>query len=55
MRTANYDYIRHGALTLFAALNYLEDRIIRRSARRHTHAEWLAFLKQIDRESLECQ
>lgn len=48
VRTATHDYIRHGTLTLFAALNYLDGKIIRRTAQRHTHAEWLAFLKQID-------
>jgi transposase len=51
VRTATHDYIRHGTLTLFAALNYLDGRIIRRTAQRHTHAEWLAFLKQIDSEA----
>jgi transposase len=51
IRTATHDYIRHGTLTLFAALNYLDGRIIRRTAARHTHAEWLAFLKQIDKET----
>lgn len=50
VRTATHDYIRHGTLTLFAALNYLDGRIIRRTAQRHTHVEWLAFLKQIDSE-----
>lgn len=53
VRTATHDYIRHGTLTLFAALNYLDGRIIRRTAQRHTHAEWLDFLKQIDREAPE--
>jgi transposase len=53
VRTATHDYIRHGTLTLFAALNYLDGRIIRRTAQRHTHAEWLAFLKQIDGEAPE--
>lgn len=53
VRTATHDYIRHGTLTLFAALNYLDGTIIRRTAQRHTHAEWLDFLKQIDREAPE--
>ena len=53
VRTATHDYIRHGTLTLFAALNYLDGRIIRRTAQRHTHTEWLAFLKQIDSEAPE--
>ena len=53
VRTATHDYIRHGTLTLFAALNYLDGRIIRRTAQRHTHTEWLAFLKQIEHEAPE--
>src|SRR6266513_5109005 len=39
------------SLTLFAALNYLEGKLITRIAQRHRHQEWLAFLKIIDRES----
>lgn len=53
VRTATHDYIRHGTLTLFAALNYLDGKIIRRTEQHHTHAEWLAFLKQIDRGAPE--
>ena len=44
IRTATHDYIRHG-ITLFA----LELRI--RTEAKHTHVEWLRFLKQIDRET----
>jgi hypothetical protein len=33
---------------LFAALNYLEGKLITRLAKRHRHQEWLAFLKTID-------
>jgi hypothetical protein len=40
--------VRHGTLTLFAALNYLEGKLIPRLAPRHRHQEWLAFLKTID-------
>jgi transposase len=46
--TATHDYIRHGTLTLFTALSYLDGKIISQTAKRHTHAEWLKFLKQID-------
>lgn len=46
--TRTHDYKRHGTITLFAALNYLEGKIIARTARQHRHQEWLAFLKQID-------
>jgi hypothetical protein len=38
-------------LTLFAALNYLEGKLITRLAARHRHQEWLAFLKTIDGET----
>jgi transposase len=44
-------YIRHGTITLFAALSYLEGKIISRTEQSHTHIEWLRFLKQIDRET----
>jgi transposase len=50
IRTRTHDYLRHGTLTLFAALNYLDGKLISRIAKRHRHQEWLAFLKTIDRE-----
>lgn len=50
-RTRTHDYIRHGTITLFAALDYLEGKLISRTEERHTHVEWLRFLKQIDRET----
>jgi len=50
-RTMTHDYTRHGTLTLFAALNALEGKLIARTEERHTHLEWLRFLKQIDRET----
>ena len=50
-RTQTHDYIRHGTITLFAALSYLEGKIIARTEESHTHVEWLRFLKQIDRET----
>jgi transposase len=51
IKTATHDYIRHGTLTLFAALNYLEGKLITTIGQQHRHQEWLAFLKQIDRET----
>lgn len=48
--TRTHDYYRHGTLTLFAALNYLEGKVIAQSAPRHRHQEWLGFLKQIEQE-----
>jgi transposase len=50
-RTMTHDYIRHGTVTLFAALNQLSGRLITRTEAHHTHVEWLRFLKQIDRET----
>ena len=46
----SHDYTRHGTTTLFAALCTLTGRLIHRTERRHTHVEWLRFLKQINRE-----
>ena len=51
IRTRTHDYIRHGTVTLFAALSYLEGKLIYRTEQQHTHVEWLRFLKQIDRET----
>jgi hypothetical protein len=51
IRTKTHDYVRHGTLTLFAALNYLEGQLITQLATRHRHQEWLAFLKTIDAET----
>lgn len=51
VRTKTHDYTRHGTITLFAALNYLDGKLIARTEERHTHVEWLRFLKQIDRET----
>lgn len=49
--TQTHDYYRHGTITLFAALNYLEGKLIGMTAARHRHQEWLRFLKKIDAES----
>ena len=51
IRTQTHDYTRHGTVTLFAALSYLEGKLISRTEERHTHVEWLRFLRQIDRET----
>lgn len=51
IRTRTHDYRRHGTITLFAALNYLDGKLIGRTEERHTHVEWLRFLKQIERET----
>lgn len=51
VKTATHDYVRHGTVTLFAALNYLEGKIVSLLARQHRHQEWLKFLKRIDQET----
>ena len=51
IRTRTHDYTRHGTVTLFAALNYLDGKILSTTAQRHTHVEWLAFLKQVHRQT----
>lgn len=50
IRTRTHDYVRHGTITLFAALNYLDGKVASYIAPEHTNVEWLAFLKQLDRE-----
>ena len=49
--TMTHDYKRHGTTTLFAAMTTLDGSVISRCEQRHRHSEWLAFLKQIDRET----
>src|SRR5213593_459216 len=46
-----HDYTRHGTTTLFAALNVLQGHVIETCQPRHTHAEFLAFLDKIDRQT----
>ena len=49
--TMTHDYKRNGTTTLFAALNVLDGQVIGQCQQRHTHAEWLKFLKKVDRET----
>lgn len=51
IKTRTHDYTRHGTVTLFAALSYLDGKIISRMAEQHTHKEWRAFLKVIERDT----
>ena len=51
VRTRTHDYTRHGTITLFAALSYLDGKIFSQTAPRHTHQHWLGFLKQLDQET----
>ena len=53
IRTKTHDYKRHGTVTLFAALDYLEGKIHRQFHQTHTHKEWLGFLKHLDKECPE--
>ena len=50
-QTMTHDYKRHGTTTLFAALNVLDGKVIGQCQQRHTHAEWLKFLRKIDRKT----
>lgn len=51
VRTGTHDYIRHGTITLFAALSYLDGKLYRQTAERHTHKEWLTFIKHLEKET----
>ena len=51
VRTRTHDYTRHGTITLFAALSYLDGKIFSQTAPRHTHQQWLGFLKQLEKET----
>jgi transposase len=46
--TRTHDYYRHGTVTLFAALNYLNGKVLAERAPRHRHQEWLKFLQAIE-------
>jgi transposase len=46
-----HDYRRNGTTALYAALNVLTGAVIGRCLPRHTHQEFIAFLKLIDRNT----
>ena len=48
--TMTHDYKRNGTTTLFAALDVLTGSVIGQCLPRHRHAEFLTFLKTIDRQ-----
>ncbi len=50
IRTETHDFYRHGTVTLLAALDYLSDKVFAHTAARHTHRQWLDFLRKINRE-----
>ena len=43
-----HDYVRHGTLTLFAALDVATGGVLAQSKKRHRHQELLQFLRHID-------
>ena len=45
-----HDYVRHGTTSLFAALEVATGKVSERCFRRHTHQEFLTFLKILDRK-----
>jgi hypothetical protein len=49
--TMTHDYKRNGTTMLFAALDVLDGHAIGQCQRRRAHAEWLKFLRQIDRQT----
>jgi transposase len=51
IKTKTHDYRRHGTVTLFASLDYLSGKIIHQTADRHTHKEWLEFLKLLHQDT----
>ena len=42
-----HDYIRHGATTLFAALDIANGQMIAQCRQRHRHQEFLSFLQHV--------
>jgi transposase len=49
--TMTHDYKRHGTTTLFAALNTLDGSVLSQCRDRHTHEDWIAFLRLIDKQT----
>lgn len=45
-----HDYYRHGTTTLFAALNVLSGKVIGECRDRHKAADYISFLKKLDRQ-----
>ncbi len=48
--TMSNDYKRNGTTTLFAALNILDGGVLGRCMQKHTHQEFIRFLKAVERE-----
>lgn len=47
--TMTHDYKRNGTTTLFAALNVVTGAVVGKCMPRHTHVEWLKFLRHLDK------
>ncbi len=43
-----HDYVRHGTTTLFAALDIASGKVLTQCKRRHSHQEFLQFLRHIE-------
>lgn len=43
-----HDYVRHGTLTLYAALDIASGKVLTKCKKRHRHQEYLDFLKHIE-------
>jgi hypothetical protein len=52
-RTQTHDDYRHGAITLFAAMNCVSGRVLQMQKSRHRYQEWLKFLQGINQEYAE--
>ncbi len=50
-QTMTHDFKRNGTTTLLAALNTLDGRVTGTCRPRHTHKEWLRFLRLIERRT----
>ena len=48
MERRSHDYFRHGTLSLFAALDVKTGEVYAQCQSRHTHREFLSFLRQIE-------
>src|SRR5438067_5244652 len=46
----SFDYVRHGTVDLFAALNTATGKVIGKTSARHTAADFKEFLAEIDRQ-----
>jgi len=49
--TMTHDYKRHGTSTLFAALNTQTGEVLGKCCQRHTHKEFLSFLKTVEKQT----